>query len=120
MRMRIWLKSITARTSRPVLWIAGSAIPVLLAVGGLCALGPLNNEPPQPGFFLCFFLFVLFWIGGVTLLVSFNCWIIFKLPLVARAVRFYRHKMIEWSHAGFRRNAGQSFIALTSTRKGEK
>jgi hypothetical protein len=67
------------RLSRPVLWIAGSAGLGFSAFGGLCALAPLDYTPPQLKFFLSLFLFILFWIGWLTLAASLICWIISKL-----------------------------------------
>ncbi|HTX21815.1 MAG TPA: hypothetical protein VMD27_08165 [Candidatus Aquilonibacter sp.] len=56
------------RSSHPALWAAVGAIVVLLALGGLYALAPLNDKSPQLGFILFLLLFMLFWI----------CWAIFK------------------------------------------
>src|SRR5271166_2126660 len=50
----IWLKTIVSRISRPALWTAGSVILVLLTLGGLYAIVPLDYEPPKSKFFLCF------------------------------------------------------------------
>jgi len=66
------------RSSHPALWAAVGAIVVLLALGGLYALAPLNDKLPQLGFILFLLLFMLFWIGWITLLVSLICWAIFK------------------------------------------
>jgi len=73
--MRIQYKSI----GQPVLWMAGSAILVLLAFIGLSALAPITAEPPQPKFFLSLFLSLAFEIGLVTLTISFNCWLNLKM-----------------------------------------
>jgi hypothetical protein len=77
--MNIWQNSIIARVSRLVLWMAGSALLVLLALSGLYALAPLNYQETQLKFFLCLFLLFLFEIAFVTLTISFNCWINLKL-----------------------------------------
>lgn len=77
--MNIWHNSIIARVSRLVLWMAGSALLVLLALSGLYALAPLNYQETQLKFFLGLFLLFLFEIAFVTLTISFNCWINLKV-----------------------------------------
>ncbi len=106
--------------SRPILWIAGSAVLVLLTLGGLYALAPVDYEAPQPKFFLCFFLLLLFWIGLVSLIVSFNCWMIFIFSSVRRTIKFHLHRAIDWGHYEFRLNAKQSMVGPASTTKGEQ
>jgi hypothetical protein len=65
--------------SRPVWWILGSTATVLVAAGMLWVLSPLDYVEPQPGFFVCLFLFTAFWLGWCTLLFSLNCWIARKI-----------------------------------------
>ena len=67
------------KTSRPVLWIVRGAIPTVLAFGGLLAFAPLDYKAPQPQFFFCLLLLTVFWIGFVTLLTAFLCWIAGKI-----------------------------------------
>ena len=96
----IWLKSIVSRISRQALWIAGSAILILLTMGGLYTIVPLDYEPPQPKFFLCFLLLLLFWIGSVALIVSFNCWVVLILTSLARARKCPRPETVRAATAG--------------------
>jgi hypothetical protein len=96
----IWLKSIVSRISRPALWTAGSAILVLLTLGGLYTIVSLDYEPPKSKFFLCFFLLLLFWIGWVALIVSFDCWVVFRIASVARARKIHRPETVRADAAG--------------------
>jgi hypothetical protein len=96
----IWLKSVVSRISRPALWTAGSAILVLLTLGGLHTIVPLDYETPQSKFFLCFFLLLLFWIGWVVLIVSFDCWVVCIFASVARARKFHRPETVRAAAAG--------------------
>jgi hypothetical protein len=116
--IRVWLKLITTQVGRPGLCAAGSAKLVLLTLGGLYALAPLDYEPPQPKFFLCLVLLSLFWIGWVALTVSFNCWIISMFSSEKLANRLHRPLMFDYKREVLRSDAEQSIIALNAARKG--
>ena len=96
----IWLKLVVSRMSGPALWTAGSAILVLLTLGGLYTIVPLDYEPPQSTFFLSLSLILLFWIGWVALIVSFDCWVVCIFASVTRARKFHRPETVRAAAAG--------------------
>jgi hypothetical protein len=96
----IWLKLVVSRMSGAFLWITGSAILVLLTMGGLYTIMPLDYEPPQSKFFLSLFLLLLFWIGWVALIVSFDCWVVCTFASVARVSKFHRPETVRTAEAG--------------------
>jgi hypothetical protein len=59
--------------------MAGGVILVFLALIGLFALAPINDETPSPKFFIAFFLSLMFEIGLAAFAISFNCWVNLKL-----------------------------------------
>ena len=67
-----------ATLSRPGLWMAQGIILVLLSFGGLYALSPLHYRPPQPIYFLCLLLFMMFWCGWLTLVLSLVYYLFLK------------------------------------------
>lgn len=54
--------------------MAGSASVMLIALGGLCALGPIKEEATQPKIVFFLILSILLWISFVTLLTTVLCW----------------------------------------------